>query len=450
MKLSILFLLLTFGISAGIAQKRVVGYYPSWSKYSTPHTSVPFGNLTDIVHAFIFPYADGSLDLNGFTEYPELINAAHSNNVAVVIGVGGWDAARTPRFGQMAADTTARKKFVSSLVQFVLTNGYDGVDLDWEYPKTAAERSNLALLVRELRVALDAAGNNMTLSMAGPSTGWSGQWFDFATMKDDFDWIGIMTYDYHGAWTAKAGPNSALYGNFSINTEGWVDYSYGYYLTTRGIPKEKLLIGIPFYGQVFNASSLYGASSGATQKTFTFIAPNVGSGWTRYWDAEGQVPYLINSAGTQLISYDDSQSVALKCAYVNAKGNGGVIIWALGQDLVQGKTPLLEVIGAALRKPASAAKQPQQAAPFLFSLEQNFPNPFNGETVVRYSIARPARVTLRLYNSLGQCVKVLSDSERTAGSYDVKISSDDLPSGVYVYRMTAGSATAAKTMIVLR
>ena len=287
--------LLIVGVSIfANAQKKVVGYYPSWSKASYPHTSIQFQHLTHIAHAFIFPYADGSLDYTGFSLYPELNTAAHQHGVKVVISVGGWDDVRTPRFSQMAADTSARKKFVSAIIQFILTNSYDGVDLDWEYPKTAADRTNMKLLVHELRIALDATGKQLALAMAGPATGWSGQWFDLESMKNDFDWIGMMTYDFYGAWTSKAGHNSALYGTSAKNTEGWVDYSFTYYNTTRGVPKEKLLIGIPFYGQVFSASSLYGTSTGGLQSTYTNIAPKITSGWTRYWDSEAQVPYLIN------------------------------------------------------------------------------------------------------------------------------------------------------------
>ncbi|MCX6136272.1 MAG: glycoside hydrolase family 18 protein [Ignavibacteriales bacterium] len=351
-------------------QKKVVGYYPSWSKSSYPHTAIQYQHLTHIAHAFIFPYANGSIDYSPFTSYPELITTAHQKGVKVVICVGGWDDVRTPNYAAMAADTSARRKFVDNLLQFMVANGYDGADLDWEYPKTAADRSNLSSLVHQLRLAFDATGNKLSLSMAVPATSWSGQWFDVATMSADFDWIGMMTYDFYGAWTSKAGPNAALYGNFSTNSEGWIDYSFGYYNSTRGVPKEKLLVGVPFYGQAFNASAMYGTSTSASQQSFTVIAPKVGAGWTRYWDSDGQVPYLINAAGTQVISYDDTQSVALKCAYVSTKGAGGVIIWALGQDQYQGRVPLLSTVGLSLHSMSVEQVPASSKMPVTCTLEQ--------------------------------------------------------------------------------
>ena len=164
-RIILLFLLTT---SLAFAQsKLVVGYYPSWtSKVSYPYTSIPFRNLTHIAHAFIFPQSDGTLDLTGFTFYPELIQAAHLNGVGVVISVGGYDVARTPRFAQVAADPAARTRFANALRDFCVTYQYDGVDIDWEYP-TAGGRANTTLFYQALRTALSSAGMPLTLSIAG-------------------------------------------------------------------------------------------------------------------------------------------------------------------------------------------------------------------------------------------------------------------------------------------
>ncbi len=432
------------------AQKKVVGYYPGWNKTTYPHTAIAYENLTHIVHAFIFPYADGTLDLTTFTPYPELIASAHNHNVKIAIAVGGWDNVRTPRFSQMAADTAARHAFISAMISFINTHNYDGIDIDWEYPKTAADRSNMTLLVHELRTAMNMINRPLSLSMAGPATWWSGQWFDFAAMINDFEWIGVMTYDFYGAWTSKAGPNAALYGNSAQNTEGWIDYSYSYYNGTRGVPKEKLLIGIPFYGQVFNASSLYGTSTGATQSTYTNIMPKLSQGWTRHWDAVGRVPYLLNSSSTQLISYDDSQSVAEKCLYVNTKGSGGAIIWAIGQDQYQGTTPLLSVAGEMLLSPVAVRSEHPFDVPAQSTLHQNYPNPFNGDTVIRFTIGRSGYVTAALYDMLGRQVRLLAQGEYEPGEYSLTVSSQNLASGIYLYRLTNNGNVFTRTMIVLR
>ena len=267
-------------------------------------------------------------------------------------------------------------------------------------------------------------------------------------MSADFDWIGIMTYDYYGGWTSVSGPNSALFGSFSTNTEGWVDNSVEYYNSTCAVPKEKLLIGVPFYGWSFRASSMYGPSTGAGQLPYSSIVPLIQQGWSRFWDATGQVPYLINPAGTQVISYDDSLSVGAKCGYVKTKGLAGVIVWAIGQDRVNGNQPLLKTLGLGLLVGVRPiAEAPVPTVGFLF---QNYPNPYNAVTRIRYAVAEHGKVEVNLYDALGRQVRTLVKGEFLPGEYEVTVSSDDLPSGCYIYRLTTQHFSTAKIMVVLR
>ncbi|MBI5473490.1 MAG: T9SS type A sorting domain-containing protein [Ignavibacteriae bacterium] len=450
MKNFLLAILVLVGATQSLASdKLVVGYYPSWNRSVYPHTAVQYQNLTHIAHAFIGPMVDGNLEVPSGFLYPELIQTAHANGVKVVVSLGGWGT-YSDRFAPLAADTAARHRFVQNLKNFCVTNGYDGADIDWEYPKNATERTNMRLLISELRQAFNTTTPALLLAMAGPATNWSGQWFDFSAMMNDFNWIGIMTYDFYGAWTSKAGHNSALYGAYPPNDQGWVDYGVQYYNVTRGVPKSKLLIGIPFYGQQFNASALWGTSTGATQVVYYSIAPKLQQGWTRYWDAGSQVPYMISPTGNQLISYDDSQSVAAKCNYVNSTDVAGAIIWAIGQDGVGARQPLLETVGAGLLRPTSVAQHVGGAVPERFVLKQNYPNPFNGATHIRYGIPESGLVSLRVFDLLGREVHTLAEGEHAAGEFDATISSERLSSGVYIYRLTWQGRAISKTLTVLR
>jgi chitinase len=350
----------------------------------------------------------------------------------------------------MAADTAARRRFIGNLVSFCVANSYDGVDLDWEYPANASDRANLTTLVREMRTAFSATGRPLSISLALPATNWSGQWFDVAGLKADVDWIGIMTYDFYGGWSSKAGPNSALYGNFATNTEGWIDYSWSYYTATRGVPTDKLLIGIPFYGQVFKASSMYGASTGASQATYATIAGYLGSGWTRAWDAVGMVPYAINAAGTQTVSYDDTASIRMKCEYARTKATGGVMIWAIGQDVIAGTQPLLQTVGMTMKPATSVQPITGAALPSAFVLEQNYPNPFNPSTEIRYHVPVAGFVRLAIYDALGCEVAVLAGTHHVAGSYAVRFSPSGLASGVYVCRLTGETGVRSIRMLLVR
>ena len=286
---------------------------------------------------------------------------------------------------------------------------------------------------------------SLTLSAAVPS-GWYNNNYDWSVIKDLLEWVGVMTYDFYGSWTTKIGPNSPLYGNLSQTDQGWIENSVSFYLG-KGVPKSKLLIGTAFYGWQFNAATMYGPGVGTAQVIYTQIAPLLQQGWVRSWDQVGWVPYIVNPAKTNLISYDDSTSVSEKMKYVKNQNLGGTIIWALGQDYVNGQSPLLSALGRTI---TDVERQAAGVIPQTFELLRNYPNPFNGQTQIRYTITRPGRYSLVVYDLLGRVVERLVDAELQSGSYQVSCSSQNLSSGVYVYRLSGDGASLMRTMIVLR
>ena len=327
--------------------QRVVAYYPSWATNTYPHTKVDYSQLTHLAHAFVWPLTNGTLHVpNGFL-YPQLVQAAHAHGVNIVVSLGGQNGS-TKGFPAMANDPAARSNFVQQLTSFCVSNNYDGADIDWEYPGNEMDRTNLTLLVHELRAAFDAVNPGWTLSAAVGKTHARGQWLDVDQIKQSLDWFGVMTYNYHGPWSTHAGHHSPLYGSasdphgLSYSTHGELEY-----YRSRGIPEEKLLLGIAFYGRQFIATNLYASSTGGDPVLYPAIRRDISNGWTRVWDNTSMVPYLRSPTNVppRLITYSDEQSVQYKCEYVRSHGLGGVIIWALGQDLYQGQTPLLSVIG---------------------------------------------------------------------------------------------------------
>jgi hypothetical protein len=93
------------------------------------------------------------------------------------------------------------------------------------------------------------------------------------------------------------------------------------------------------------------------------------------------------------------------------------------------------------------------AGPFLprtAALAQNFPNPFNPTTVIGYRVPGLALVTLKVYDVLGREVATLVNEEQGPGSYTVRFDGSRLSSGMYVYRMQAGSFVQAKTLLLLK
>jgi hypothetical protein len=94
----------------------------------------------------------------------------------------------------------------------------------------------------------------------------------------------------------------------------------------------------------------------------------------------------------------------------------------------------------------------QTRVPDGFSLQQNFPNPFNPESVIIYSIGSNLHVSLRIYDVLGREIASLVDQYQTAGTYRVPFSifSQQVPSGIYFYTLTAGTFVSTKRMVVLK
>lgn len=327
----------------GAGSRRVVGYFPLWDRNSGYGPSnVDWSIVNTIAHFSLTPLADGSIQVPDWGPFPDpdLLARSHAAGASVVLVIGGDHEAATRGFAAMTANPNARAAFVRNLMSIVEANGYDGVDLDWEFPNSTAERAGYAALVGEVRAAL---GWNRSLSITGPATDWWGQWFDFETMLPNLDWIGAMTYALSGpSWSQQADHSSALYS--SSAGEASVDATTNYYLG-RGVAREKLLVGLPFYGERFDdATALHqllgGRDGGAID--FPDVTKLVNNGWTEKRDPVAQVPYLVRTNGAGIISFDDANSIAAKCSYVSSQGIGGAIIWNLGKDMTGGNQPLLE------------------------------------------------------------------------------------------------------------
>jgi hypothetical protein len=110
--------------------------------------------------------------------------------------------------------------------------------------------------------------------------------------------------------------------------------------------------------------------------------------------------------------------------------------------------------GHAVMMGAVATDVENSAVPQEFALLQNYPNPFNPSTLIRYSLEKPVRVSLKVYNMLGNAVATLVDGPQEAGSYSITLNSNDgtlnIASGVYFYRLEAGSFVSTKKLILIK
>ncbi|MGB5893259.1 MAG: T9SS type A sorting domain-containing protein, partial [Ignavibacteriaceae bacterium] len=92
----------------------------------------------------------------------------------------------------------------------------------------------------------------------------------------------------------------------------------------------------------------------------------------------------------------------------------------------------------------------ETALPTEFALEQNFPNPFNPSTKIKYSIPTQSKVVIKVYDLLGNEIAVLMDEEKSIGTYELTWNAPNLPSGIYFYRLQAGTFVQTRKMILLK
>ena len=287
------------------------------------------------------------------------------------------------------------------------------------------------------------------ITMAVTAGHWFGQWLDYEKLKTYIDWFGCMTYDFHGDWTDHAGHNSPLYASGG-DVDGCVDSGFRYLTERRRLPADKILLGVPFYGRGFYASELYGPSTGnGSEHQYRDIPALLYAGWTYHWDDVALVPYIINPEKTKLISYDDTLSVRLKAEYAIAKKVKGVMIWALGQDLVNGRQPLLEAASAPILN-QSSVETGRENNPSVYELVTNYPNPFNAATTISIDMPDHQYISLTVSDVRGRLLANLFNGFAEKGRYTFSWTIGDLASGVYLCKLQSKTFSKVHKLTLLK
>jgi chitinase len=439
---------------ADCSGKVVAGYYPAWIQYTLPHSKIQYEDLTHIIHAFAWPTEEGEIEHYQDLLYPELIHSAHQNDVKVLISLGGYG--NSDGFAAMVSDSLTRVRFIDNILYFCDRHGYDGIDFDWEWPSNATERNNLNRLIKELDAIMQEDESGLLLTMAVPTGNWNGQYYDMPFLKGYLNWFAGMTYDYFGSWITNAGHNSPLYPP-SENNNGSVKSGMDYLRYTRGIPNEQILLGMPFYGRGCNATG-YGKpnTGGNVEYGYKDIIPLIGNGWDYFWDNTAKVPYLLNENRTKFISFDDTASIRLKCEYAVERDFAGVMIWALGQDLVSDEEPLLKVAGSTVKNATSLDHRDfADILPENPVLLVNYPNPFNSVTNIKYSVvethdhASLQSVELSIYDISGQKISTLVTGIQRAGKHMVVWDANNMATGTYFCTLTVDGIHIRTTKMLL-
>ena len=170
----------------------------------------------------------------------------------VLIALGGWNDSRHPKYSTMLASPALRAAFVSAAVQFVQQHGFDGLDLDYEYP-TAADKPHFAAWVTELKAAFGPRGLLLT-SAVSASAAKVQEGYDVPTVSSALDIINVMAYDLHGSWEPNADHHAPFKPRASDAGSGLDIQSAMAAWTSRGAPASKLAMGVPLYGRSWTVS----------------------------------------------------------------------------------------------------------------------------------------------------------------------------------------------------
>jgi chitinase len=185
---------------------------------------IPYDKLTHINYSFLTLKDDGSFNpINNGWKLKQIVKAAREHNVRVSISVGGWGW--DTQFEEMAAKPESRNAFVQNLKAFVDEYQLDGADIDWEYPDAGQSSQNFLALIKELRAAMP----DKLLTTAVAAYGDNGSGIPSESFEL-FDFVNIMTYD---------GADHGTMEQFERGLSYWSE---------RGLPKEKIVMGVPFYG----------------------------------------------------------------------------------------------------------------------------------------------------------------------------------------------------------
>ncbi|MCX7748341.1 MAG: glycosyl hydrolase family 18 protein [Clostridia bacterium] len=410
-------------------KKMVVGYYPEWGVYQGHNmynvANIPFDKLTHINYAFATTkngriamfdeWAATGITFGGSWDSP--YNGTYGQfkkfkaqypKTKVLISVGGWT--QSGGFHAIAMTESSRATFADSCVAFCREWGFDGVDIDWEYPCVARDpdkidnendqgnpagpedKRNYTLLLKTLREKLDAAsiddGKRYQLTVAAAAG------FDKISLTEVelftpyLDFVNLMTYDMHGAWEETTNHQAPLYPNPKDPTSADVAQKYNVDWAVKeylklGVPPERLNVGVPYYsrgwrqvsGGLTELPGLYGkAVKGLTD---TYGAPGIWDsqgraagcnpyyhikanmentgGYKKYWDPVAKVPYLWSESQKNMYTYEDEQSLGIKCDYVIDNGLGGIMFWELTGDYPSKGTYLTDLIN---KKFANVAPRP--------------------------------------------------------------------------------------------
>ncbi|CAG7983063.1 unnamed protein product [Penicillium nalgiovense] len=355
--------------SRDVGGYRSVAYYVNWVRSSRRATDscalcicqhsrrhrrgLPIGLLADTdKHYPTDSWNDSGNNVYGCVKQLFLLKK-NNKNLKVLLSIGGWTY--SPSFVSAFETEGGRQKFADSAVDLLKNLGFDGIDVDYEYPATDDQADKFVDALRRLREALNsyssanAGGYHFLLTAASPAGPAKYRQERLKGMDQYLDFWNLMAYDYSGSWDKVAGHNANLHASADnpsstpFNTDQAVDY-----YISEGVAANKIVLGMPLYGRAFTNTDGPGKPyNGVGQGTWE----------NGVWDYKGLpltdcavtvldkvgASYCYSQGNRLLVSYDTPEIARMKAQYIQSRGLGGGMWWESSSDKTGGDSLITTV-----------------------------------------------------------------------------------------------------------
>ena len=296
----------------------VVGYFPSY-RNPADVPDVKFRMTNVVVYAFFGVNASGTLDVASPSTLAAVITKARANNAKVFVGINDGSGDGKTNFKNMAASAAGRNNFIKDVMNKVRQYNFDGVDMDWEFPTTTdGTDATFTLMMKELSDSLHRDARYY-LSCAVTAGKYAGGIRD-AIRNEIFSYVDIfnvMAYDDFNTTVPYRHHSDYTLAQTCLN----------YWLTTRGMPAAKCVLGLPAYGR---PSGITQTGTVLTYKTILLQGGN-----PQYDSA-----VVSNGAFTNYTIYYNGQYTVKRKAKLAKDIANGVMLWEKWQDAIDGNSLL--------------------------------------------------------------------------------------------------------------
>lgn len=270
-----------------------------------------------------------------------------NRNLKALLSIGGWTY--SANFKVPASTPQGRSTFAKTSLELVKKYGFDGLDIDWEYPQNADEARNFVELLAEVRRELDGYSQQLAaetgkapyhfeLTVACPAGSQNFSKMDIRGMDAYLDFWNLMAYDFAGSWDQLAGHQANMQP--SQENPGCTPFSMTVavdaYLNA-GVRPDKLVIGMPLYGRAFENTDgpgrpFQGVGEGTWEQGVWDYKKLPPFDFDDYFDQPALASYCYNPKTRKMISYDSPQMARIKSDYIKQRGLGGAMWWESSAD----------------------------------------------------------------------------------------------------------------------